>query len=107
MRRKKIAQLEKKGWKVGSAAEFLNLSREEAAYVEMKAALAANIQDKRKNKHLTQEQLADLIHSSQSRVAKMENNDPTVSIDLLVKTLLALGSSPQEVAKVMAFKAAA
>lgn len=107
MNKKKIERLKKKGWRVGTAADFLKLSREEEVYVEMKLALAARIQEKRKSKRLTQKQLATLIHSSQSRVAKMENNDPTVSIDLLVKTLLALDASPAEVGKAIACKAAA
>jgi DNA-binding XRE family transcriptional regulator len=107
MKKNKIIALEKHGWKVGSAADFLNLSREEAAYVEMKLALARQLQKKRKSKHLTQQELAALIHSSQSRVAKMEKNDPTVSIDLLVKSLLALGSSPREVAKAISYNMAA
>lgn len=107
MNKRKKTKLAKHGWKVGSAADFLNLSREESAYIEMKLALAAQLQKKRKTKHLTQEQLAELIHSSQSRVAKMECNDPTVSMDLLVKSLLALGSSPKDVAKVLNYGAAA
>jgi DNA-binding XRE family transcriptional regulator len=107
MKKAKIARLKQNGWQIGSATDFLNLSREEAAYVEMKLSLAQKLQEKRKHKHLTQHQLAGLIHSSQSRVAKMEKNDPTVSIDLLVKSLLALGSSPNELAKAISFKAAA
>ncbi len=107
MNRKKVTKLEKHGWKIGSAADFLKLTSEEAAYVEMKLALAEQLQKQRKSKRLTQEQLAKLIHSSQSRVAKMEKNDPTVSIDLLIKTLLALGSSPKDVAKAMSFREAA
>ena len=107
MNSKKTDKIEKRGWKVGSAADVLNLTSEEAAYVEMKLALAEQLQKHRKRKHLTQQQLARLIHSSQSRVAKMERNDPTVSIDLLVKTLLALGSSPKDVAKAFSFREAA
>jgi len=50
-------------------------------------------------KKLSQQQLASLIKSSQSRVAKMEAGDPTVSLDLLVKTLLALGASDRDLAR--------
>jgi hypothetical protein len=103
----KIAKLAKRGWKVGTPAEFLGLSADESAYVEMKLALAAQLQRKRRSKHLTQGELAGMIHSSQSRVAKMEKNDPTVSMDLLVKSLLALGSSPRELARVISYVAAA
>jgi DNA-binding XRE family transcriptional regulator len=107
VRKSKIENLRKKGWKLGSAADLPGLSHEEAAYVEMKVSLAEKLQEKRKYKRLTQHELADLIHSSQSRVAKMENSDPTVSMDLLVKSLLALGSSPRELAEAISYKAAA
>lgn len=102
MNKKKIAKVERGGWKVGDAAHFLGLSTEEAAYVEMKVALALYLREKRMTRNLTQEQLAKLLHSSQSRVAKMEKNDPAVSIDLLVKSLLALGASRTELARAIA-----
>jgi DNA-binding XRE family transcriptional regulator len=107
MNKNKIEKLTKKGWRVGTASDFLNLSRDETAYLEMKLALATQLQASRKRKHLTQAALAGMIHSSQSRVAKMERNDPTVSMDLLVKSLLALGNSPKEVARFISYVAAA
>jgi DNA-binding XRE family transcriptional regulator len=93
MNNTKRKRLEAKGWKVGSVQEFLNLSPEETSYVELKLALSRNLQDYRKSKRLTQTQLAKLIKSSQSRVAKMESGDPSVSIDLLVRSLFAMGAS--------------
>ena len=95
----KKARLEKKGWKVGTVAEFLDLAAEESAYIEMKLALSEKLKERRLRKQLTQTQLASAIESSQSRVAKMEAGDPTVSIDLLVKSLLALGVSKQELGR--------
>jgi DNA-binding XRE family transcriptional regulator len=91
MDKAKRTRLEAKGWKVGTAAEFLDLSPEEAAYVEMKVALSKTLQVQRRKKKLTQNQLAHLLQSSQSRIAKMEAGDPSVSLDLLVRSLLALG----------------
>jgi DNA-binding XRE family transcriptional regulator len=102
MEKKKLMKLQKQGWKVGSASDFLKLSQEESAYVELKVSLALYLQEKRQTKHMTQESLARLIHSSQSRVAKMEKNDSTVSIDLMVRSLLALGTSKKELAKAIA-----
>ena len=96
MNKAKKAKLEKKGWKLGSADEFLGLSAEEAAYIEMKLALSEKLREKRVRKRLSQAAFARIIHSSQSRIAKMEAGDPTVSIDLLVKSLLALGVSKKE-----------
>ena len=93
MNSKKRKSLETKGWKVGEASEFLNLLPEEIAYIELKLALSKNLQEYRKAKKLTQIDLARRINSSQSRVAKMEAGDPSVSIDLMVRSLLALGAS--------------
>jgi hypothetical protein len=98
MERKKIVKLQERGWKVGDASDFLQLTREETAYVELKVSLARYLQKKRQTKHLTQEGLARLIHSSQSRVAKMEKSDSSVSIDLMVRSLLVLGASKTELA---------
>ena len=101
MKTAKKKQLQIKGWKVGTVGEFLQLSREESAYIEMKLALSRNLQERRKKKQLTQEQLARLLKSSQSRVAKMETGDPSVSLDLLVRSLLVLGESRKSLAKIL------
>ena len=101
MKSAKKKQLEAQGWKVGTVAEFLQLSPEESAYIEMKLALSKNLQKRRKDKSLTQEQLARLLKSSQSRVAKMETGDPSVSLDLLVRSLLILGESRKSLAKIL------
>ncbi len=95
----KKAKLAKKGWKVGTVADFLDLSAEESAYIEMKISLSEKLKERRRRKKLTQAQLAKAIESSQSRVAKMEAGDPTVSIDLLMKSLLALGVSKKELGR--------
>jgi predicted XRE-type DNA-binding protein len=92
MKRAKQARLEATGWRVGSASEFLELSPEESAYLEMKLELSRILQVRRKRKRLTQHELARILKSSQSRVAKMESGDPSVSLDLLVRSLLALGT---------------
>ena len=65
------------------------------------SALSKNLQERRKEKSLTQEQLARLLRSSQSRVAKMEAGDPSVSLDLLVRSLLILGQSQKSLAKIL------
>jgi predicted transcriptional regulator len=101
MKRTKKKRLETKGWKVGTIAEFLDLSPEESAYIEMKLSLSENLRERRKDKSLTQEQLAHLLKSSQSRVAKMETGDPSVSIDLLIRSLLILGESRKSLAKIL------
>lgn len=101
MRANKRKKLEASGWKVGSVDEFLGLTPEESAYIEMKLALSSSLKERRCQRNLSQVELAKLVHSSQSRVAKMESGDPSVSIDLLMKSLLALGASPKEVAKAL------
>ena len=95
-------RLESAGWRVGGAAEFLELTPEEAAFVELKLALAHYLRDVRVEHGWTQAQVAKRLGSSQSRVAKMEAADPSVSVDLLVKSLLALGASRKQVGQVIA-----
>jgi len=102
MRNAKQKRLGAKGWKVGNADEFLDLSPEESTYIEMKLELADSLRKRRQRRKLTQIQLARMVKSSQSRVAKMEAGDPSVSIDLLVRSLLALGASKRDVAKIIA-----
>src|SRR5437867_9282086 len=97
----KRKRLERKGWKVGSAKEFLGLSSEEATYVELKLALSRKLSDLRRRHRLTQVQAARILQSSQSRVAKMEAGDPSVSLDLLVRSLLALGTSRRELSRII------
>lgn len=97
----KRTKLENAGWRVGDTSELLGLSPEEAAYIEMKLALSAALRTQRERQNLSQVELARRIASSQSRVAKMEAADPTVSLDLLVKSLLALGVSQKSVARAM------
>lgn len=99
MRKTKRRKLEAAGWRVGSAAEFLDLSKEETSLIEMKIGLADSIRKRRQSRKLTQTQLAKRLGSSQSRVAKMEIADPSVSMDLLVRTLLELGATRSQVAK--------
>ncbi|HXD32127.1 MAG TPA: helix-turn-helix transcriptional regulator [Pyrinomonadaceae bacterium] len=95
-------QLEAAGWKFGSVREFLGLSEEEAAFVELKLTLSKSLKDCRVNQGLSQGELAKRLHSSQSRVAKMEASDPAVSIDLLIRALLAAGAKRKDIAKAIA-----
>lgn len=104
MNKNKQTKLEAKGWKIGSATDFLNLSSQEIALIEMKLSLSRSLKERRTKQRLSQEGLAKLIKSSQSRVAKMEAGDSSVSIDLLIKSLLALGASQNDVAKSIALK---
>lgn len=101
MEAKKKKKLENKGWRVGSAQDFLNLSDEEMALIEIKISFGDTLQNKRKQKKMTQSQLAAYLKSSQSRIAKMESGDPSVSLDLLVKSLFSLGLSRNELSKVI------
>jgi len=99
MKAAKRKNLEASGWKVGSAAEFLDLSDEEVAYIELKLELAKRLKAARISCRLTQKELAMRIDSSQSRVAKMEVGDRSVSLDLLIKSLLALGVTNEDIGK--------
>lgn len=97
----KKERLAKKGWITTSVQDFLELTSEEMAYIEMKLRLSKELKSRRKEQGLTQADLARLINSSQSRVAKMEKSDPTVSIDLLARSFFALGATVEDMANVL------
>jgi ribosome-binding protein aMBF1 (putative translation factor) len=99
MLKSKRQKLEAKGWRVGTAQEFLGLSDEENAYVELRLRLAGSLRLRRQRRKLSQTELARMVRSSQSRIAKMEGGDPSVSLDLLIRTLLALGASIPDLAR--------
>jgi hypothetical protein len=101
MHKEKRKRLESQGWKVGSASEFLELTPDEEAFIELKLRLGVGLRERRRRRRLSQSQLAKTARSSQSRVAKMEAGDPTVSVDLLIRTLLALGTTPKELARLI------
>ncbi len=97
MENAKKKKLQAAGWNVGSADEFLGLTPEETAFVEVKLTLSAQLKAHRLSQGISQTQLARRLGSSQSRVAKMEAADPSVSLDLLVRALIASGASKREV----------
>ena len=107
MRKQKKKRLESKGWKIGTVKEFLGLSDEESAYIELKVKLAAGLKQRRQRQGLSQLELAAKLQSSQSRVAKMEAGDPSVSLDLLVRSLISLGTSDRELSQIIATRRAA
>lgn len=99
MNTSKRSRLAKRGWTVGSVDDFLGLSAEEATFVEMKVSLAEALRHRRARHGWTQQQLAEALTTSQSRVAKMEAADASVSLDLLVRSLVAMGASAKEVSR--------
>jgi DNA-binding XRE family transcriptional regulator len=101
MEQAKRERLEAKGWKVGTVAEFLGLTPEESALVEIRVALSRNLRERRE-RQMTQAELAQRIHSSQPRIAKAEGGDHSVSIELLMRAMLATGATPNDIGRVIA-----
>ena len=102
MDKKAKKNLEAAGWTTGDARDFLGLTDAEAEFIEMKLALAEDLRARRLERHLNQTQVARIVGSSQSRVAKMEAADPSVSIDLLIRALLKLGAGRKDLARTVA-----
>ena len=99
MNQKKRNDLIKRGYHVTSAQDFLNLSDEEIALIDLKIRLIEKLKNVRRSRKITQLQLARLIHSSQSRVAMLEQGRPDVSLDLICRALFALGVGPREIGR--------
>lgn len=102
MKNRKRDKLEKAGWKVGTAGDFLGLTPAEESFIGLKLGLACALRNRRTAQKLTQAEAARKLGSSQSRLAKMEAADPSVSVDLLVRALLALGATPGLLARAIA-----
>ena len=100
----KRRRLERAGWTVGDAGDFLGLSADERRFVEVKLALADGLRRRRERLGLTQIEVAERFGSSQSRVAKMEAAHRTVSTDLLLRSLFRLGASPRDIARLFSPK---
>ena len=98
---KKRKRLEAAGWKTGTAADFLELSAEEAALVETRLAVSRALRTRRQELGVTQATLAKKLHSSQSRIAKMEAGDPSISLDLLLRAFFATGATKRDLARVL------
>jgi DNA-binding XRE family transcriptional regulator len=101
MKQTKKQRLERAGWTVGNAQQFLGLSEDERRFIETKLALAAGIRRRREKHQVTQAELARRLGSSQSRIAKMEAADPSVSLDLMMRSLYRLGASQEDVARII------
>lgn len=97
----KRKKLEAIGWRVGTTREFLGLSEQESTFIELKIKLGENLKQRRLQKKMTQVELARMLKSNQSRIAKMESGDPSVTIDLLLKSLFALGTTKQDIASII------
>jgi len=107
MRENKGKCLKARGWKVGSTKDFLGLNDQEAAFIELKLRLASSLRGLCQRRGLTQIDLARVLRSSQSRIAKMETGDPSVSLDLLVRSLLALGTSARQLSRMISTRSPA
>ena len=103
---KKRKRLEGAGWKIGDATSFINLSPEESALVDMRVALSGSLRERRLAAGITQTTFARQLGSSQSRIAKLEAGDPSVSLDLLIRALLVVGASRKDVATALARRVA-
>lgn len=104
MRSDKRRKLARAGWAIGDAGDFLRLSDDERRFIETKLALAAGLRHRREHLGLTQTEVAKRFGSSQSRVAKMEAADKTVSTDLLLRSLYQLGAGRRDVARLLSRK---
>ena len=99
MRKSKKERLQKAGWHTGSVKEFLGLTDEDLALIELKRSLSKMIRETREANKVTQHALAKMLESSQSRIAKIEGASPGVSLDLIVRALFALGVTPRTLGK--------
>lgn len=102
MNTNKKKKLTARGWAIGNTRDFLELTPQEARFIDLKLVLSASLKAERIKQKVTQVELAKLIGSSQSRIAKMEAGDPSVTVDLLLKALLTLGVTTKQLSRIIA-----
>lgn len=83
--------LERAGWRFGDAADFLEMTDAERQLLDARAELAMAIRRQREARSLSQKQLAEMLKTSQPRVAKIERAAADVSMDQLVRAFTAVG----------------
>ncbi|MHB1556852.1 MAG: helix-turn-helix transcriptional regulator [Isosphaeraceae bacterium] len=96
MNSEKRRALEEAGFVFEDAEDFLELTAEERQLVELRVTVSRAVRDRRVSQKLTQQEVAARIHSSQSRVAKLESGSSDVSLDLMFKGFFALGGTMQD-----------
>ena len=101
MDKSKRERLESKGWKVGTVSDFLELTPEETIFVEIKLALSESLKE-RYQKLMTENDFSSKISSSQRGITNVENGDSSLSIEFLIKAMLAIGATPQDIGKIIA-----
>ena len=92
----RLKRLRAAGWKIGDTRDFLKLSDEEVMLIELQLSLTNALKQARQKRRISQSDLAQRLGSSQSRVAKIEAGDSSVSLDLIVKALFAAGATRRE-----------
>ncbi len=85
--------IEAAGWKVGDAADFLEMSDEERQLQGARVSIARAIRQQREAVDLSQKELGARLKTSQPRIAKIERAAPDVSLDQLVRALTAAGGT--------------
>ncbi len=83
--------IEAAGWKVGDAADFLEMSAEERQLLNTRVELALAIRRQREASKMSQKELGARLKTSQPRVAKIERAASDVSLDQLVRAFTAAG----------------
>jgi hypothetical protein len=93
MKQSKRKALEAAGWKIGDAADFLEMSPEERQLLDARVALALAVRRQRIASNLSQAELGRKLKTSQPRVVKIEHAAPDVSLDQLVRAFAAAGGT--------------
>ena len=97
---RKKARIEAMGGRVTTVEDWLDLTPEEVAVLDMKIRLGEQLKTQRRRRKLSQERAAKILHTSQGRVSKLEKGQAT--LDQLARSLLAMGGSKKEVARAIA-----
>lgn len=98
----RIKKLENAGWKMGDFGDAFALSAEDRAFVEMRLAAAREVDRLREEQGVSQRELARRMGTKQPTVSRMLAEPSSTTFDSLFRALLALGSTPRQIAAALA-----
>jgi predicted XRE-type DNA-binding protein len=98
----KRKRLEEAGFRVGGIQEFLGLTDEEMAYIHLRSSVSDAVRARLRSSALSRYALAKRLEVTRSQVNSLAAGDPSVSLDLLVRALLATGATVLDIAEAIA-----
>ena len=96
------ARMDAAGWKTVTIAEFLDLTPEDMAFIQVRRTFARAVRNRREVSGLSRTALAETLGLSETQIALMEGNASSISMDVMLRAFLAMGATQNDLAEALA-----